>query len=326
MTWPTVAVTTTNMDAGTDVPANARADIKDMADKVSQMVAHVSTFVATLLDDTTAAAFRATLAAAASGSNADITALTALTSPISMLALRSYLAGCGMSTAGSSATMSIAAGAAMDSTNAYLMQLTAIAKTTSAWAVGTAAGGLDTGSIANNTWYHFYVIRRPDTGVVDVLFSTNATTPTLPTNYTQFRRIGSGRTNASAQWTSFVQVGDFFHWLSPVLDVNTAALGTSTTLYTLSVPTGVQVQARVAATVTHSAVGGAVYINTPGANDETCGTGRFSMSSPVATQLVAGQFEILTNTSAQIQVAALSSSTSFTVGTQGWTDTRGRNA
>lgn len=326
MTWPTVAVSTTNVDSALDNPGNARADIKDAMDKLNQVMAHPSTLGQTLLADTTAAAARSTLGAAASGSNADITALTALTTPISLLALRSYLAGCGMSTAGSSATMSIAAGAAMDSTNAYLMQLSAIAKTTSAWAVGTGNGGLDTGTIANSTWYHFYVVRRPDTGVVDVLFSTNATTPTLPTNYTQYRRIGSGKTNGSAQWTSFVQVGDYFHWLSPVADVNTVGLGTSTTLYTLSVPPGVQVQARLQATVTHAAVGGAVYINTPAANDEAVNTGRLSLSSPVGGQIVAGQFDVLTDTSAQIQVVALSSSTSFSVGTQGWTDTRGRNA
>lgn len=326
MTWPTSATSTTNLDAGTDSPASARADLKSGLDDLNAMKAHVTTFAATLLDDTTAAAARTTLGAAASGSNADITALTALTTPISLLALRSYLAGCGMSTAGSSTTMSIAAGAAMDAGNAYLMQLSAIDKTTSAWAVGTGNGGLDAGTIANSTWYHFYVIRRPDTGVVDVLFSTNATTPTLPTNYTQYRRIGSGKTNGSGQWTSFVQVGDYFHWLSPVLDVNTSALSTSTTLYALSVPPGVQVQARVQATVTHSAAGGAVYINTPAANNESVASGRYSLSSPVAGQIVAGQLDVLTDTSGQIQVVALASSTTFTLGTQGWTDTRGRNA
>lgn len=61
MTWPTVAVTTTNTDAGTDSPATARSDILDAMQKLNQMIAHVSTFAATVLDDTTAAAARATL-------------------------------------------------------------------------------------------------------------------------------------------------------------------------------------------------------------------------------------------------------------------------
>lgn len=65
MTWPTVAVTTTNTDAGTDSPATARTDILDLMTKSNQMIAHVSAFAATLLDDTSAANARTTLGAQA---------------------------------------------------------------------------------------------------------------------------------------------------------------------------------------------------------------------------------------------------------------------
>ena len=55
--------------------------------------------------------------------------------------LRSYLAGLTLSTAGSSTTMTIAAGVATDSTNTTSIILpTALAKTTASWAAGTAAG------------------------------------------------------------------------------------------------------------------------------------------------------------------------------------------
>lgn len=77
MTWPTVAVSTTHMDSALDNPGNARADIKDHADKFNQVISHVSTYMATVLDDTTAADARTTLGAAASGSNTDITSLSA---------------------------------------------------------------------------------------------------------------------------------------------------------------------------------------------------------------------------------------------------------
>jgi hypothetical protein len=121
--------------------------------------------------------------------------------------LRNYIAGANLSTAGASTTFSVGAGVAADSTNVNLMLLSSsLSKTTSAWAVGNASGSLDTGSIAASTWYHVYLIRRLDTGVVDVLISLNATTPTLlPTNYSVYRRIGSMKTNASSQWTKFVQ-------------------------------------------------------------------------------------------------------------------------
>lgn len=69
------------------------------------------------------------------------------------------------------------------------------------WAVGDDQGGLDTGSVANSTAYYVWLIKRVDTGVVDVLFSTSSTAPTMPTNYTKKRLIGYGITNGSANWT-----------------------------------------------------------------------------------------------------------------------------
>jgi hypothetical protein len=69
--------------------------------------------------------------------------------------LRGQLWGLTLSTAGASATFSVAAGEAADSTSVDLMVLpSSISKTTSAWAVGTGNGGLDTGAIAASTWYH----------------------------------------------------------------------------------------------------------------------------------------------------------------------------
>ena len=65
MTWPTAAISTANMDAGTDSPATARADLLQLTQQVNQLQAHVSTFAATLLDDADAASMRGTLGAAA---------------------------------------------------------------------------------------------------------------------------------------------------------------------------------------------------------------------------------------------------------------------
>lgn len=67
MTWPTVAINTTNADAGTDVPATFRTDILDALTKQNQMIAHPSSFMQGHLADATAAAARTTLGAAAAG-------------------------------------------------------------------------------------------------------------------------------------------------------------------------------------------------------------------------------------------------------------------
>ena len=80
MTYPTVAVNTTNIDTSGDSPALARSDILDAIQKLNQMIAHTTAFAATLLDDANAATARGTLGAAESGANTDITSLGAVAS------------------------------------------------------------------------------------------------------------------------------------------------------------------------------------------------------------------------------------------------------
>ena len=80
------------------------------------------------------------------------------------------------------------------------------------WSVGSAAGGLDTGSIAADTWYHLWVIMRSDTHVVDFLFSVSATSPTMPTDYDFKRRIGAVLTDSSSNIIAYIQTGDIFKW------------------------------------------------------------------------------------------------------------------
>lgn len=250
------------------------------------------------------------------------------------IGMRGFLAGCTMSTAGASATMSIAAGQAADSTNAVLMSLAAIAKTTAAWAVGTAQGGLDASTIANSTWYHFYLIRRPDTGVTDVIFSTNATSPTLPANYTQYRRIGSGLTNGSAQWTSFTQDGDDFGWATPVSDVAATNPGAAAVSYALSVPLGVRVKANFQGVIKNlgTAANCFGYFSDLATADLTPSINLMdtALAEAVAGGVNAGggRFSIYTNTSKQIRarVSYSDGSVGVLILTHGWTDTRGRNA
>lgn len=253
---------------------------------------------------------------------------------------RSYLAGLTMSTAGAAATMTVAAGQASDSTNVAMMTLaSSIAKTTSAWAVGSAAGGLDTGAIANGTWYHFYQIMRLDTGVVDVLFSLSASAPTMPTSYTLKRRIGSGLTNGSAQWVAFTQDGDYFRLAASVRDVSTTNPGTSAVTATLaSVPSGLNVFAIFNASYDSGAtavVSVGMYISELAANDEAPSRANVPgwsigivSASAVGEEAATGMLTIRTNTSAQIRYRAEASSVAhiFNLVTLGWIDRRGRDA
>jgi hypothetical protein len=250
-----------------------------------------------------------------------------LAATLSPALVPNYLSGLTLSTAGSSATMSIAAGAANDTTNVSLMALAATSKTTASWAVGAGNGGLDTGSITNSAWYHFYVIQRPDTGVVDVLFSLNGSSPpNLPTNYTLYRRIGSGRTNGSGQWIAFTQFGDDFLWLAPTADIATASLGGSPTTFGVTVPTGVRVIAQISGFFQNAAAGTSLLVQSPdvtGAGPSGT-TGLITARTSVASVGVAFTATIRCNTFAQIVAYADNASSTFNVSTRGWTDLRGK--
>lgn len=238
----------------------------------------------------------------------------------------SILSGLTLSTAGSSATFACASGAAGSTTGVIMALASSISKTTSAWAVGTATGGLDTGAIANSTWYHVWLIKRPDTGVVDVLVSLSPTAPTMPTNYTLKRRIGALLTNSSAQWVSFTQTGDKFLWAVPIADVTSLAT-TTPTLKTLTVPTGIKVEALLRGSWGGSAgVNAILTITSPdetSANADTPASNR-SLVSVSATTATAGHFNVGTNTSAQVRFAASASDGAVAFVSYGWIDPRGK--
>ncbi len=232
-----------------------------------------------------------------------------------------------MSTAGSSTTLSVAAGICADSTNVLRMKLTSLrAKTTSLWAAGTAQGGLDTGTIANSTWYHWYVIANAAGTLVDVIFSTSAAAPALPSGYTLYRRIGSMKTNGSGQWTTFTQLGDEF-LLAPFMD-NAAAfytVGTSASSLTLGVPTGIQVNALGLTNGQSAAATWALILSALDAPDVAPAVNGVGVSSYINTQnLIGYQSNIRTNTSAQIRARATAAA-NLGYTTLGWIDSRGRN-
>lgn len=135
----------------------------------------------------------------------------------------------------------IATGSAgSDGTTPVLMTLSsALTKRLDAtWAVGSGNGGLDTGTIANTT-YHVWLIQRSDTGVVDALFSTSATSPTMPSSYDRKRRIGS-IIRESAAIVAFRQNGDLFLRTRATPRTSTSAF--SSALLSVNVPTGINVR------------------------------------------------------------------------------------
>lgn len=225
----------------------------------------------------------------------------------------------------------IAAGECRDDTDAVDIEIaSAITKRLdAAWAVGTNQGGLDTGSIADTT-YHVWIIKRSDTGVVDVLFSTSATAPTMPTNYDYKRRIGSiVRTGAAIK--AFVQDGDDFRWASPVLDVNSTNPGTSAVTRTLTVPLGIRVKALIALRgegTSAAANPNGILISDLSVAD-IAPAGKFNIyiyTGLAGTTNGTGVVEVWTNTSGQVRsrLEVSAAGTTILMVTHGWMDRRGR--
>ena len=170
----------------------------------------------------------------------------------------------------------IAVGAARDDGDvANLVLSTAITKQIdAAWAVGTNAGGLDgTESVGGtpdaSTMYYIWLIRRSDTGVVDVLFSESATGPTMPTNYDQKRLIGAVRTDGSANIIAFTQSGDYFRYTGDIIaDVSDATMTADTfETGTLSVPPSCLTHVYGYVSGTTAEFECALYLKTKGAAD-----------------------------------------------------------
>lgn len=241
---------------------------------------------------------------------------------------RGYIHGLILSNNATDATndIDIAIGecASNDTTPALLTNTATLTKRLdAAWAVGTGNGGLDTGSIANTT-YHVWLIRRSDTGVVDALFSTSASSPTMPSSYDQKRRIGS-IIRASGTIRAFTQIGDTFHYTTKITDYSSTSSRAVAAL-TLSVPTGIVVQPLLQNTLYTTS---GVVASSAASLAFTGQQLRLAEVNNDTNNYYTGPGVLFTNTSAQINFAVEIFSGTIALNevyTYGWADPRGRES
>ena len=206
---------------------------------------------------------------------------------------------------------------------------TTYTKTTASWAVGTGNGMLDTGASLGTatTWYYTYVIERPDTGVTDFLMSLSPTTPTMPTNYTRWRRIGALKLDGSKNILGHYQQGDIFNLVLPVLEYNaTPAVTTAFTQTLTSVPPAIVVVGLFSGNVFDATNANSVlYLSALSQTDSAAAapfstgqTGNLSSGDVWAKQ-------VTTNTSAGIRIRVSSTTMIVNVNTNGWIDNRGKD-
>ncbi len=247
---------------------------------------------------------------------------------------RGYISGCGIANNGADANNDIdfGVGECRDEQDVLdLVVKTALTKQLdAAWAAGTNAGGLFTGSKSANTWYHAFLLVKDADGTIDAGFDTSVTAANRPAGYTYYRRVGAIRTDATPNIRAFVQDGDYFRLKASVLDADFTNPGTSAVLRTLTVPLGVKVQAVFNVSHLGNAADEVAYFSDPDANDEAASQSAAPLSNISGSTTTRGmmQFTIRTNTSSQVRTrfGTSGAGTTVRIATLGWIDSRGSDA
>ncbi len=244
--------------------------------------------------------------------------------------LRGHIYGLTLSN-GTDATndIDIAAGTATDNTDGSVMVLTsALTKQLdAAWAVGSAAGGLFSGSIANTT-YAVCLILRTDTLVTDAGFDTSATCANKPAAYTKYRRIGYiVRTGATI--IGFIQVGNRFDLKVPISSIDTTNPGTSAVSATLvNVPAAANLEARIGVGINTGAGGGVSMLFTALDTTDTVPSNTVLNMRLTASGAGGGELLVRTNSTPAIRYRTDFSDGSVVIRitTIGWVDQRGQDS
>jgi hypothetical protein len=245
---------------------------------------------------------------------------------------RSYLSGLGLTNdTDADHDISIAVGECRDSTHAVNLILASamVKQIDAAWAAGSAAGGLFSGTVANSTTYHVFLIRKDSDGSIDAGFDTSITAANIPSGYTNFRRIGSIKTDGSANIVGFKQMGDEFLWTSAQPATTTTTLSTTAQLLALEVPLGLKLIALYSAQWGDADGLTFGYISSPDQTDEAAASPAISVrnSAGAAAAEVWMGGRTRTDTSGQIRArsAGGTGNTTLTIFTFGWIDRRGRD-
>lgn len=195
-----------------------------------------------------------------------------------------------------------------------------------AWAAGTNQGGLDTGTQNANIWYHCYAIYNPTTLVSDAIFSLSASSPTLPSGYTKYKRVGSIYNDASGNILAFKQTGNTFVYatLRPSF-INAPQTAGSETLRFVDTPTGIKTKAMFTFRGNATSAG-AAHIKVYSADITSATIATYDGTGDVSNGVVdgIGYAEAITNTSAQIKSNAVNISgtptLTLSIIVQGWED------
>lgn len=227
--------------------------------------------------------------------------------------------------------IAIAVGVCRDSADAQTLVLSTIMtkRIDATWSAGDDAGGLFTGSVTTDTWYHLFLIRKTSDGSIDAGFDTSVSAANIPAGYAAYRRIGSVQTDGSSNIKPFVQFGDRFTWSAPTLDADNVATSTSAALTTISTPLAVKVEAELYVNIEDDASNTkSILLSDPDVPDlatdhnDARASAYLKVTGATATEL---NFITTcpTNTSSQIRVVNSNTGGAYNIRTRSYRDPRG---
>lgn len=159
-------------------------------------------------------------------------------------------------------TLGVAAGRARNSTNQNDIILSAAVTINGA---ANGANGLDTGSLANNTFYAVYVIGDSfQNQTPAAIISADLSSPLLPFGYDMIRRVGYVKTDGSAEFLPFRQEGsgvDRWMWYDVAIATDITA-GASATFAAVDMSDGIP-------SLTTGSMVNLLTVFTPTAGDDT---------------------------------------------------------
>jgi len=141
-------------------------------------------------------------------------------------------------------TLTVGAGMAFVSSTKRVKKKTT---TTTLDITTSGVGGLDTGSVAADTWYYVWIIHETATGNISFMLSTSTTAPTNPSGWTAERPIdawwrGDATTGLKPGYTTGRSRDRKRHWIGPFADSTKDSIfqlegGSATTLTTVDLST-----------------------------------------------------------------------------------------
>lgn len=221
----------------------------------------------------------------------------------------------------SNTTITLATGAARDSTDTSNISLTSAA--TIDFGVSGVVNGIDTGSIAASKMYAVHII-GDSMGVKTTggLVSLSSTAPTLPVGYDMFRCVGFLPTNGSSQlivgYTSGSSNGRKFVYDGVIATSITAGAATSYTAVDLSqkVPAVAGTIALLYAALTPATAGNAAKFVPSGGTGDT-----HTLNGSVAAKVNDGQFQlpvVLVSSAPKIDYKVANASDAIAISVEGF--------